>query len=68
MLANFQKPDANGMVLLAHEEVKTFFHEFGHAMHNLLAVTKYVYFSGTRVLMDFVETPSHGSYAWRYFH
>jgi thimet oligopeptidase len=66
VLANFQKPGPEGAALLRHDEVKTFFHEFGHAMHNLLATTEYAYFSGTKVLLDFVEAPSQMFEEWMY--
>jgi mitochondrial intermediate peptidase len=50
----------------SHQEVETFLHEFGHAMHSLLSRTKFQHMSGTRAAMDFVETPSHWMehYAW----
>jgi len=66
VLANFQKATKNYPSLLKHNEVKTFFHEFGHAMHNLLGRTKYSYFSGTSVLRDFVETPSQMFEEWMF--
>lgn len=51
---------------LNHSEVETLFHEFGHALHSLLSRTDYQHFSGTRVLLDFAETPSNlfEHYAW----
>jgi intermediate peptidase len=50
----------------SHQEVETFLHEFGHAMHSLLSRTNFQHLSGTRASMDFVETPSHWMehYAW----
>lgn len=52
--------------MLAHAEVETLFHEFGHALHSLLSRTKFQHMSGTRAAMDFVETPSHlvENFAW----
>jgi mitochondrial intermediate peptidase len=44
---------------IAHSEVETLFHEFGHALHSLLSRTKFQHMSGTRAALDFVETPSH---------
>lgn len=50
----------------SHQEVETFLHEFGHALHSLLSRTNFQHLSGTRASMDFVETPSHWMehYAW----
>ncbi|KAL3645220.1 Mitochondrial intermediate peptidase [Castilleja foliolosa] len=55
-------------VLLHHSDVETLFHEFGHALHSLLSRTDYQHFSGTRVVLDFAETPSNlfEYYAWDY--
>ena len=44
---------------LHHSSVETLFHEFGHVLHSLLSRTKYHHMFGTRVAIDFVETPSH---------
>ncbi|KAG7374007.1 peptidase M3 family protein [Nitzschia inconspicua] len=50
----------------SHQEVETFLHEFGHALHSLLSRTNFQHMSGTRAAMDFVETPSHWmeNFAW----
>ena len=55
---NFTKPTGSKPSLLTPYEVETFLHEFGHALHGLLADTKYASLSGTAVYRDFVELPS----------
>ena len=55
---NFTRPTATRPSLLTHGEVRTFMHEFGHALHSLLSQCKYVSTSGTNVYRDFVELPS----------
>ena len=55
---NFTKPTANKPALLTLEEVETFLHEFGHALHGMFANTRYASMSGTSVYRDFVELPS----------
>jgi peptidyl-dipeptidase Dcp len=55
---NFSKPVGNKPALLSFEEVETFFHEFGHALHGLLSRCTYESISGTNVPRDFVELPS----------
>ncbi len=44
--------------LLSHDEARTLFHEFGHALHGMLSDVTYPYLSGTNVARDFVELPS----------
>lgn len=58
IVMNFTKPTADKPSLLTPYEVSTFLHEFGHALHGLLADTKYSSMSGTSVYRDFVELPS----------
>lgn len=58
IVMNFTKPTADKPSLLTPYEVETFLHEFGHALHGLLANTRYGSLSGTSVYRDFVELPS----------
>ncbi|MBS1550373.1 MAG: M3 family metallopeptidase [Bacteroidetes bacterium] len=58
IVCNFTKPNANTPSLLSFQEVTTLFHEFGHALHGMLANTTYPNLSGTSVKWDFVELPS----------
>ncbi len=58
IVCNFSKPLGNEPSLLTFMEVTTLFHEFGHALHGLLANTQYESLSGTNVYWDFVELPS----------
>lgn len=59
LVCNFERSGPDGSVsLLAHGEAETLFHEFGHALHALLSRTYFQHSSGTRTLLDFVETPS----------
>ena len=58
IVMNFTKPTALAPSLLSPDEVRTFLHEFGHALHGLFARTRYASLSGTNVYRDFVELPS----------
>lgn len=55
---NFTKPTETRPSLLTLDEVTTFLHEFGHALHGMFAMTHYASLSGTSVYWDFVELPS----------
>jgi peptidyl-dipeptidase Dcp len=61
---NVPKPSAGAHTLLTQDEVETLFHEFGHALHGLIARTTYPRFSGTNVERDFVEFPSQVNEMW----
>ncbi|WP_374329102.1 M3 family metallopeptidase [Soonwooa sp.] len=58
IVCNFSKPTKDTPSLLTFQEVTTLFHEFGHAIHGMLANTQYPNLSGTSVKWDFVELPS----------
>jgi peptidyl-dipeptidase Dcp len=61
---NVPKPAAGEPTLLSYDEVNTFFHEFGHALHGLFARVTYPKFAGTNVFRDFVEFPSQVNEMW----
>ncbi len=58
VVCNFSKPTSDTPSMLTFQEVTTLFHEFGHALHGVLADTQYPNLSGTSVKWDFVELPS----------
>ena len=64
IVCNFTKPTATKPSLLTFNEVTTLFHEFGHALHGMLANTTYPSLSGTNVFWDFVELPSQIMENW----
>lgn len=66
IVCNFTPPTASKPSLLTFNEVTTLFHEFGHALHGMLANTMYPSLSGTSVYWDFVELPSQIMENWCY--
>lgn len=66
IVCNFTKPTEEEPSLLTFNEVTTLFHEFGHALHGMLADTVYPSISGTNVYWDFVELPSQVLENWCY--
>ena len=63
---NFTKPTADTPSLITHDEFITFLHEFGHALHGILAEGRYPSLTGTSVARDFVELPSQILENWGY--
>lgn len=64
IVANLSKPEGDKPALLSHGDTVTFFHEFGHCLHNMLTTVRYGRFSGTSVARDFVEAPSQMFENW----
>jgi thimet oligopeptidase len=64
IVANFTKPTPDTPSLLRHSEVVTFFHEFGHILHQTLTRSSYLEFSGSSTERDFVEAPSQMLEHW----
>ena len=66
LVCSFNSPQPGVPPLLSHYELETLFHEFGHALHSILSRTDLQHASGTRVMIDFVETPSTlmENFAW----
>ncbi|WP_369044627.1 M3 family metallopeptidase [Sinomonas sp. P10A9] len=63
---NIPKPAPGEPALLTLDELRTVFHEFGHALHGLLSDVEYPRFSGTNVPRDFVEYPSQVNEMWMF--
>ena len=66
IVCNFTKPTSSRPSLLTFREVLTLFHEFGHALHGMMARGTYASLSGTSVYWDFVELPSQIMENWCY--
>ncbi|WPR73619.1 M3 family metallopeptidase [Algoriphagus sp. NG3] len=66
IVCNFTKPTKSKPSLLTFNEVTTLFHEFGHALHGMMAKGRYESLSGTSVFWDFVELPSQIFENWCY--
>jgi thimet oligopeptidase len=68
LVCNFPAPTADVPSLLSHNDVETFFHEFGHVLHNVLTTAALSTQSGTSVSRDFVEAPSQifENWTWNY--
>ena len=64
IVTNFSKPAPDAPSLLTHDELTTFLHEFGHALHGMLAEGRYPSLTGTNVARDFVELPSQLMENW----
>ena len=63
---NFTKPTADAPALITHDELTTFLHEFGHALHGIFAEGRYPSLTGTSVSRDFVELPSQIMENWAF--
>ncbi|MBO5815906.1 MAG: M3 family metallopeptidase [Bacteroidales bacterium] len=63
---NFTKPTADAPALITHDELVTFLHEFGHALHGIFAEGRYGSLTGTNVPRDFVELPSQIMENWAF--
>lgn len=68
LVCNFTEPTDDKPALMTHSEVNTFFHEFGHVLHNMFSTTTLSAQAGTSVARDFVEAPSQifENWAWNY--
>ena len=66
IVCNFTKPTADTPALITHDELTTFLHEFGHALHGMFAQGRYPSLTGTSVSRDFVELPSQIMENWAF--
>ena len=66
IVCNFTKPTGDAPALITHDELTTFLHEFGHALHGIFAEGTYGSLTGTNVSRDFVELPSQIMENWAF--
>ena len=66
IVCNFTKPTDDAPSLITHDELTTFLHEFGHALHGIFAEGRYGSLTGTNVSRDFVELPSQIMENWAF--
>ena len=68
LVCNFPKPTEDKPSLMPHSQVRTFFHEFGHVLHQMMTTADLYSQSGTNVSRDFVEAPSQifENWTWNY--
>jgi peptidyl-dipeptidase Dcp len=66
IVSNFSRPTFTNPSLLTFNELTTFLHEFGHALHGMLSQCSYEGLSGTNVARDFVELPSQFMENWAF--
>lgn len=66
IVTNFTKPTESDPSLITHDELTTFLHEFGHALHGMMAEGRYPSQTGTSVARDFVELPSQIMENWAF--
>src|SRR5690606_3928172 len=64
LVCNFPEPTSDKPALMPHDDVETFFHEFGHCLHTILSEGQLLAFSGTATARDFVEAPSQMFENW----
>ena len=68
LVCNFPRATESRPALMSHDQVETFFHEFGHVLHSMLTTVEVMQFSGSSVSRDFVEAPSQifENWTWHY--
>ena len=64
LVCNFPKPGGAAPALMTHQQVQTYFHEFGHTIHHVITQEELASYSGTNTVRDFVEAPSQMLEEW----